>query len=153
MDHYWNDPEQTARTVRDGWIRTGDIGHLDDAGYLHLHGRIADVIKANGIKVFQAAVERALLAHPAVAEAAVFGAENADRLERICATVVLREGAEVAPDELRKHVDGLLSANHAPADIELRKSLPLIGVGKPDKLRLRADASARFAAAHGEEES
>ncbi|WP_263105614.1 ANL family adenylate-forming protein [Kitasatospora sp. DSM 101779] len=153
MDHYWNDPEQTARTVRDGWIRTGDIGHLDDAGYLHLHGRIADVIKANGIKVFPAAVERALLAHPAVAEAAVFGAENADRLERICATVVLREGAEVAPDELRKHVDGLLSANHAPADIELRKSLPLIGVGKPDKLRLRADASARFAAAHGEEES
>ncbi|WP_052390333.1 ANL family adenylate-forming protein [Streptomyces sp. NRRL B-24484] len=153
MDHYWNDPERTARTVRDGRIHTGDIGHLDDAGYLHLHGRIADVIKANGIKVYPASVEHALMEHPAVAEAAVFGVADADRVERICAAVVLRGGAEVAPDELREHVVGRLSANHAPSDVELRKSLPLVGLGKPDKLRLRADAAARFAATPGEEES
>ncbi|MCX3062159.1 ANL family adenylate-forming protein [Streptomyces beihaiensis] len=153
MDRYWNDPDQSVRTVRDGWIHTGDIGHLDEAGYLHLHGRIADVIKANGIKIYPASVEHALLEHPAVAEAAVFGAANADRLEHICATVVLREGAQVAPDELRAHVGGMLSPHHAPTDIEVRKSLPLVGLGKPDKLRLRADAMARLAATHGEEES
>nr|AAG34183.1 SimL [Streptomyces antibioticus]AAK06803.1 putative aminocoumarin ligase SimD5 [Streptomyces antibioticus]AAL15599.1 SimL [Streptomyces antibioticus] len=150
MDHYWNDPEQTARTVRDGWIRTGDVGHLDDAGYLHLHGRLAGVIKTNGIKVYPVAVERSLLDHPDVAEAAVFGVENSDRVERIHAVVVLREGAGAGPEDLRQHVSSHLSPNHAPADIELRSSLPLIGFGKPDKLRLRADAMARREATHGE---
>ncbi|MEU6996547.1 long-chain fatty acid--CoA ligase [Streptomyces sp. NPDC046465] len=150
MERYWNEPELTARTVRDGWIHTGDIGHFDDAGYLHLHGRIADVIKSNGIKVYPASVERALLDHPAVAEAAVFGVEDADRLERICAAVVLTAGAGAdAPDAdaLRRHVAERLTRNHIPADIELRTALPVLALGKPDRLRLRAEARERLGVA------
>ena len=61
MAGYWNEPELTARTLRDGRVHTGDIGHLDEAGLLHLHGRIADVIKVKGIKVHPSAVERVRL--------------------------------------------------------------------------------------------
>ncbi|MEU4105496.1 class I adenylate-forming enzyme family protein [Streptomyces tanashiensis] len=145
MERYWNEPELTARTVRDGWIHTGDIGHLDDAGYLHLHGRIADVIKTNGIKVYPASVERALLDHPAVAEAAVFGVEDVDRLERICAVIVATPGAAPDAEELRRHVGERLTPNHVPADIELRTALPVLALGKPDRLRLRAEARERLA--------
>ncbi len=116
MADYWNEPEPTADAVRDGLVRSGDLGHLDHAGYLHLHGRLADVLKANGIKISPDAVERALLAHPAVAQVAVFGVEDTDRIERIHAAVVPRENARVDRAALRRHVGTTLSANHVPGD-------------------------------------
>ncbi|SEG68618.1 fatty-acyl-CoA synthase [Actinacidiphila yanglinensis] len=140
MTGYWDDPEQTARTLRDGRLHTGDIGHLDEEGYLHLRGRIADVIKTNGIKVYPAAVEGALAAHPGVAQAAVFGVADADRLERIHAVVVARDGHHVTADDLRDHVATTLSPNQAPAVVTFRAELPVLGFGKPDRLRLRAEA-------------
>lgn len=140
MAGYWNEPELTADAVRDGWVRTGDLGHLDHAGYLHLHGRVADVMKVNGIKIRPDTVERALLAHPAVAQAAVFAVEDADRIERIHAAVVPRGDVRVDRAALQRHVGTTLPANHVPAEIELRTSLPLIGVAKPDRARLRTEA-------------
>ncbi|MGV9938640.1 class I adenylate-forming enzyme family protein [Streptomyces sp. NPDC003401] len=149
MAGYWNDPELTARVVRDGWVHTGDIGHLDEAGRLHLHGRIADVIKVKGIKVHPSAVERVLLEHPGVAAAAVFGVEDEQRVERICAAVVPRDGVTLDRAVLERHVTAALSANHVPTEIELRETLPLVGPGKPDRVRLRAEAVGRAAPAEG----
>ena len=149
MAGYWNEPELTARVLRDGWVHTGDIGHLDEAGLLHLHGRIADVIKVKGIKVHPSAVERVLLEHPGVATAAVFGVEDEQRVERICAAVVPRDGVTLDRAVLARHVADALSANHVPAEIELRETLPLVGPGKPDRVRLRTEVLARAARAEG----
>jgi amino acid adenylation domain-containing protein len=149
MTGYWNDPELTARVTRGGWLRTGDIGYLDDRGYLRLLGRISDVMKANGIKVHPAAVENALLGHEAVAQAAVFGVTGDDGAERIHAVVVPQDGHEFDPGELIAHVAAVLSRSHAPAEITARADLPLLGFGKPDRMLLRREARARQALAAG----
>lgn len=146
MDGYLGDPELNERLIQDGWLRTGDLGHWDQYGYLRLVGRIGDAIKSGGLKVYPAAVEQALLAHPDVAGAAVYGVQNADRVERVHASVALRPGAVCTVDELRDHVGALLTPIHAPADFTLWNELPLNGDGKPDKPYMRslseADADA-----------
>lgn len=153
MARYWNEPEMTARAIRDGWIHTGDIGYLDDAGYLHLCGRLADAMKVKGIKVHPESVERVLNENPDVAQAAVFGVEDADRVERIQAVVVPRPGTAVDVQELCRQVAEALSASHVPAVIEVRDHLPLVGPAKPDRARLRAEARAAADAGAGENRS
>lgn len=147
MAGYWRDDELTARTVHDGRVHTGDIGRLDERGYLTLLGRKAEVIKANGIKIYPASVEETLLAHPAVSQAAVFGVADADRVERICAAVVPRDGAAADAEALRAHVRTTLSANHVPSEIETRAELPFLGPGKPDRVRLREETRDRLSLA------
>ncbi|MGW9214089.1 AMP-binding protein [Embleya sp. NPDC055664] len=154
MAGYWRDPEATARTLRGGRLHTGDIGHLDEHGYLHLRGRLADVVKTKGIKVYPAAVEKALSGHPAVAQAAVFGVADADRMERVHAAVVVRDGRHVTAEELREHVAAILSPNQSPTVVTFRAELPVLGLGKPDRMRLRAEAEAAGAApAHNASET
>lgn len=138
MRGYVADPELTARTVRDGWVHTGDLGSIDARGYIRISGRMADVIKVNGIKVHPATVEHALLAHPEVVQAAVFGVPDADRVERMHAAVVLRDGATATGAELRRHVTARLSRNHTPVEVAVDKELPLTAVGKPDRAALAA---------------
>ncbi|MEU2711575.1 AMP-binding protein [Streptomyces sp. NPDC007205] len=140
---YWGAPELSARTIRDGWLYTGDLGCLDERGYIHLQGRLADVIKTRGIKVHPTAVENALLAHPDVVQAAVFGVADEDQVEHVHAAVVLRAGAATRADELRDQVSRELSANHAPVEIRYCDGIPLGHTGKPDKAALRADAWGR----------
>ncbi|MFE7767214.1 AMP-binding protein [Streptomyces sp. NPDC057438] len=140
MRAYVADPELTARTVRDGWVHTGDLGRVDERGYLHIHGRVADVLKANGIKIHPLTVENALMAHPDVVQAAVFCVRDEDRVEHPHAAVVLREGGTVTTAELRERVSTALSPKHVPAEIDIRPELPLTAVGKPDKARLAASA-------------
>ncbi|GIG59302.1 fatty acid CoA ligase [Longispora fulva] len=144
MAGYWHEPELTAQATRDGWTRTGDLGHLDDDGYLHLTGRLSDVMKVKGILIHPAAVERVLSEAPGVSQAAVCGVEDADRVERIYAAVVARPGTVVDLDDLRRHVSGALSDNHVPSVIEICQELPVIGPGKPDRARLRTQARAAF---------
>ncbi|MFB6887797.1 class I adenylate-forming enzyme family protein [Kitasatospora sp. NPDC056327] len=141
MSEYVAEPELTARTVRDGWVHTGDLGFVDGDGYLHLRGRIGEVIKTNGIKIHPVTVENALLAHPDVAQAAVFCVRDQDRIEHLHAAVTLREAGTAGPDELAEHVRARISPKHVPARIRVRSDLPLTGVGKPDKARLAAEAS------------
>ncbi|GIG59289.1 hypothetical protein Lfu02_36610 [Longispora fulva] len=145
MSHYWNDPEQTARTVRGGWVRTGDIGQLDESGYLTLHGRLGGVLKGNGVKIYPEAVERVLLEHADVAQAAVFGVEDSDRLDEVHAVVTPAAGCTPRPADLRAHVAETLGDSHAPLEIEVRAELPLLGSAKPDRGLLRQQAlAARF---------
>ncbi|MFE0578420.1 class I adenylate-forming enzyme family protein [Streptomyces sp. NPDC058874] len=142
MSAYVAEPELTARTVRDRWVHTGDLGFVDGDGYLHLRGRIGEVIKTNGIKIHPVTVENAFLAHPDVAQAAVFCVKDRDRIEHLHAAVVLRAPGAVTPEELAEHIRATISPKHVPADIRVRPALPLTGVGKPDKARLAAEAGA-----------
>ncbi|WP_394849573.1 AMP-binding protein [Pendulispora brunnea] len=140
MDGYWRNPELTARALRAGWLHTGDLGYLDDEGYLHLVDRLGSMIKTRGIKVYPAAVENALLTHPAVAHAAVYGVADADEVEHVHAAVVPYAGAAVDVNALREHVERALTAGHAPVAISILAELPLLESGKPDKRRLRFEA-------------
>ncbi|MFF4365418.1 class I adenylate-forming enzyme family protein [Streptomyces sp. NPDC001594] len=130
--------ESAAALLPDGWLRTGDLGRRDAYGCLHLADRIGRVIKAAGVKVRPAEVERALLTHPAVADCAVFGTPDPHTGEAVHAAVVLRVPCE--PDELRRHVAGALSPAHAPARIVRWPELPLTESGKPDHRRLAGAA-------------
>lgn len=145
MSHYWNDPKQTARTVRDGWVHTGDIGRLDESGYLTLEGRLDGVLKGDGVRIYPEAVERVLLEHADVAQAAVFGIEDEDRLALVHAVVTPASGCTPRPADLRAYVAAALGDRHAPVDIEVRPELPLLGSAKPDRNLLREQAlGARF---------
>ncbi len=141
MSEYVAEPELTARTVRDGWVHTGDLGFVDGDGYLHLRGRIGEVTKTNGIKIHPVTVENAFLAHPDVVQAAVFCVRDRDRIEHLHAAVVLREAATATADGLAEHIRATISPKHVPARIHIRPALPLTGVGKPDKARLAVEAS------------
>ncbi|MEV8505698.1 amino acid adenylation domain-containing protein [Actinoplanes sp. NPDC051475] len=145
MTQYWHDPDQTAQALRDGWFHTGDIGRLDESGYLTLDGRLGGVLKGDGVKIYPEAVERVLLEHADVAEAAVFGLEDADRFERVHAVVTPAAGCTPRPAGLRAHVAEALGERHAPVEIEVRAELPLLGAAKPDRGSLRRQAvAARF---------
>jgi fatty-acyl-CoA synthase len=131
--------------LADGWLRTGDLGFVDPYGYLHLVGRIADVIKTDGLHVHLGEVERALLSHPAVANAAVFGVRDRQYADHAHAAVEPRPGMRCSTADLAAHVAARLSADHVPARIALCPDLPLLPSGKPDQRALR---QASVAVAH-----
>jgi fatty-acyl-CoA synthase len=135
---YWGEPELTAAAVRDGWVHTGDLGSVDQGGYLRLHGRLGEVMKTNGIKVQPTDVENALLSHPEVIQAAVYCVVDDDRVEHIHAAVVLRQGGTADSAALVAHVAAELSPKHVPAVVTFHDTLPLTGAGKPDKQALAA---------------
>lgn len=146
MTEYLADPELTARTISDGRLRTGDLGRLDEAGYLHVLGRIDDVIKVRATKVHPAVVEKALLTHPDIANAAVYAGADPDGLARVHAAVTLRPGAGCTAAELREHVAATLPETQAPVRFAVVDPLPRTASGrKVDRPRLRredADATA-----------
>ncbi|MEU0246750.1 AMP-binding protein [Streptomyces sp. NPDC006235] len=135
---YLDDAELTAATYRDGWLRTGDLGHWDRYGYLRLDGRVGDVIKHGGLKLDPAAIEAALLKHPQVRQAAVFGVRDEDLVEQVHAAVELHSGAGHTSCDLRDYVAATLTPEHAPLSISVWPELPLTPTGKPDRTRLRS---------------
>lgn len=114
----------------DDWLHTGDLGHLDDEGALHVTGRAADTIITGGENVAPAEVEAALETHPAVAEAAVHARPDDEWGEAVIATVVLRDGMRVDPDELRAHVRARLAPFKVPKAITFAAALPRTPSGK-----------------------
>ncbi|MFE3740231.1 class I adenylate-forming enzyme family protein [Streptomyces sp. NPDC059134] len=136
-DGYLDDAELTAATYRDGWLRTGDLGHWDRYGYLRLDGRVGDVIKHGGLKLDPAAIEAALLRHPQVRQAAVFGVRDDDLVEQVHAAVELHSGAGHTSCDLRGYVAATLTPEHAPVTVSVWPELPLTPSGKPDRARLR----------------
>jgi long-chain acyl-CoA synthetase len=136
MVGYWNKPDQTKAALVDGWYHSGDLGYLDDAGYLYLVDRAKDMIVTGGENVYSTEVEDVLFRHPAVLEAAVFGVPDARWGEAVHAVVVPR--AEVTTDELMLHCRGSIAAYKVPKHIELRaEPLPKSGAGKVLKRELR----------------
>ncbi|WP_244328911.1 class I adenylate-forming enzyme family protein [Streptomyces marokkonensis] len=120
MRGYWNDPEATREFTLDGWIRTGDLGFMDDEGRISLVDRTKDVIIRAGQNVYPSEIERALMTHPAVRDAAVVGMPEEDYGEVPLAYVALEAGAEPDAQELLAHVAGLLTPYKRPRQVEFR---------------------------------
>lgn len=135
---YWNQPELTAATIVDGWVRTGDAGYMDDDGFIFIADRLKDMIVSGGENVFSAEVENALASHPSVAECAVVGAPDPKWGERVHAIVRLREGAATTAEALIEHCRGLIAHYKCPRTLEIRSTpLPLSPQGKILKAELR----------------
>jgi long-chain acyl-CoA synthetase len=135
---YWHEPELTAQTIEDGWLRTGDLGYLDDDGYLYVVDRKKDLIIRGGFNVFPRDVEDALLEHPAVVAAGVIGRPDDAHGEEVVAFVELRRREELQPDDLVAWSKERIGGYKYPREVHLVTSLPLTPVGKVDRKALRA---------------
>lgn len=134
---YWGMPEATAGAVRDGWLFTGDIGYLDEDGYLFLIDRKKDLIITSGYNVYPKEVENVLYNHPDVEAAAVIGQPDAARGEWVKAVIVLKEGATVTEDTIMEYCAGHLADYKTPRVIEFVDDLPRTASGKILKRALR----------------
>jgi long-chain acyl-CoA synthetase len=137
MNGYWNDTEATAQTIRDGWLHTGDIGHLDAEGYLSLTDRAKDVIITGGSNVYPREVEEILLTHPGVREVAVIGTPDSEWGESICAYVVRAPNVRVSDEDLIRHCQQHLASFKKPRHVVFTESLPKNATGKVLKRELR----------------
>src|ERR1700730_2649887 len=147
---YWGQPEATADVLRAGALRTGDVGYLDQDGYLFLVDRIKDVIIAGGYKIYPRLVEEAIYQHPQVLECIVIGVADRYRGQTVKAFVVLRQGESLDEKELVAFLKGKLSPIETPKLFEFRASLPKTLIGKPSKKALvEEEAAGRNAAAAG----
>ncbi|SOE09403.1 fatty-acyl-CoA synthase [Streptomyces sp. 2323.1] len=140
MQGYWKQPELTAEVLRDGWLHTGDIGFLDDEGYLTIVDRLKDMIVVVGGHVYTTELEDVLNSHPQVLQSAVFGVRDADRMERVHAAVVRAPGSSVDAAQLCAMVRTERGAMYEPARVTFVDALPLTDAGKPDKKELRRQA-------------
>ncbi len=135
---YWNKPEATAETIRNGWVLTGDAGYMDDEGFIFLMDRLKDMIVSGGENVYSAEVENALGQHPGVATSAVIGIPSDQWGESVHAIVILHPNVEVTPEELQAHCHKLIAGYKCPRSIEFRtEPFPLSGANKVLKTVLR----------------
>jgi long-chain acyl-CoA synthetase len=145
MIGYWNRPDETAGILRDHddetgtrrWLHTGDLGYLDEDGYVFIVDRKKDLIKTSGYQVWPREVEEVLAGHPAVAEVGVAGVRDDVRGEAVKAWVVLRRGKSATDQELRTYCRGQLAPYKVPSHIEFRAELPKTMVGKVLRRALR----------------
>ena len=149
MAGYLGRPEETARTIVDGWLHTGDIGRFDEDGYLQIVDRIKDMIIRGGENVYPKEIENAFYSHPDVHEVAVVGASHDVLGEVPVAFVALREGSDATVDDLAHHVARALAAYKRPAWIVLVDEIPKNPVGKIDKPALRRGLSEETAPPRG----
>lgn len=127
---YWNKPEATANTLRDGWVYTGDMGKIDVDGYLTFIGRFKEMIKVSGYSVFPEEVETILIKHPAVAQAAVIGVPDAEKGEVVRAFIVKKPGQDVEADALVAWCRENMAPYKAPREVRFIDALPATGAGK-----------------------
>jgi acyl-CoA synthetase (AMP-forming)/AMP-acid ligase II len=137
MTSYWRDPALTSQTLREGWLRTGDLGMMDDEGFLSVVGRLKDMIITGGENVFAGEVESALMYHDALQAAAVIGVPDPTWGESVHAVVVLKPGCSVTEAELVEHCRTRIARYKCPRSIEFRAgALPMSSVGKVRKVDL-----------------
>jgi long-chain acyl-CoA synthetase len=138
MDRYWNRPGQTEEAFRGGWYHSGDMGYLDQRGYLFLSDRVKDMIVTGGENVYSIEVENAIATHPAVAQVAVIGIPHDTWGEVVHAIVVPKPGARVTEEEVRAHARKTIAGYKVPKSVTVRdEPLPLSGALKPLKRDLR----------------
>jgi fatty-acyl-CoA synthase len=138
MAEYWKRPEQTAETLKNGWLHTGDIARADERGYMFILDRKKDMIVSGGFNIFPREVEDVLSQHADVAMVAVVGIPDDKWGEAVTAIVVAREGARPSADELIDLVKARKGSAHAPKHVRFVTELPMTGVGKVDKKVLKA---------------
>lgn len=138
MHGYWGKPALTAETLRNGWIHSGDIGYLDDEGYLYLIDRKKDMIDSGGVKVYPRDIEDIAAAHPAISEVAVFGIPHETWGETPLAAVVLKDGGEVTAAELRDWINERVAARYQRVSgVVILSAFPRNAAGKTLKRELR----------------
>jgi long-chain acyl-CoA synthetase len=138
MQGYWRSPDATAEALRNGWLHTGDLGFVDEEGYLFIVDRKKDLIIRGGFNVYPRDVEDALLEHPAIESAGVVGRPDEMSGEEVVAFVSLRPGAEVAPEELVAWARERIGGYKYPREVHIVDVIPLTNVGKIDRKALRA---------------
>jgi acyl-CoA synthetase (AMP-forming)/AMP-acid ligase II len=137
MDGYFEDPETTAETVREGWLHTGDLAYQDAEGFLYIVDRAKDMIISGGFNIYPREVEDVLFEHPMVKEAAVIGVPHEKWGEAVKAIVVLHEGKSATEEELIAFVKERKGKLAAPKSVEFWDSIPLTNLGKVDKKKIR----------------
>jgi long-chain acyl-CoA synthetase len=137
MRGYWGKPEETAQTMADGWLRTGDIGRMDEEGYLYITDRKKDMIIYKGYNVYPRELEEILFQHPSVEQCAVVGKEEIEVGEAPVAFVKLRAGTETSPELLRDHVNGQVAHYKKIREVLLTEQIPVSAAGKVLKKELR----------------
>jgi len=146
MAGYWNKPEATAEAIRDGWLHTGDLGHLDDEGFLFITDRKKDMIIRGGENIYSIEIEQRLVDHPEIADAAVYGVPHPELGEEVKATVQLEEGSKLSEQEVKQWVADGLAAFKVPAYVDLTfEKLPRNASGKLLKNVLRGQGDVSFA--------
>ncbi|WP_077214182.1 long-chain-fatty-acid--CoA ligase [Bacillus dakarensis] len=130
MKGYWNRPEETAQTLKDGWLLTGDLGYMDESGYFYVVDRKKDMIIAGGFNIYPREIEEVLYEHPNIMEAVVAGIPDPYRGETVKAYIVLKEGADITEKELDAFARKHLAAYKVPRLYEFRNELPKTAVGK-----------------------
>ena len=145
MKGYWRQPDETANVMLASFLRTGDIGKMDEDGFIYITDRLKDMIISKGFKVFPRYVEDKIYQHPAVAEVTVIGIQHADRGEAPKAFIKLKGGEKLTAQELVKFLEPKLASIEIPAEIEFRDELPKTMIGKLSKKELKAEEAQRGA--------
>ena len=149
MSGYWQNPEETALALRDGWFYTGDLAKMDDDGFFYIVDRKKDLIIASGFNIFPREVEEVLHQHPAVQDVVVFGVPESYRGETVMAIVVSKPATPVTAEALIDFCRGRLAAYKVPTIIEFREELPKTMVGKVLRHQLRQEAMAKLKCSDG----
>jgi acyl-CoA synthetase (AMP-forming)/AMP-acid ligase II len=138
MTGYYKRPDLTAQAVRDGWLYSGDMGYVDEEGFLHLVDRKKDMIDSGGVKVYPRDLEEVAARHPAVQEVAVFGVPHDRWGETPLAAVVLRPGTDASAEELREWINARVAARYQRvSEVVLMKDFPRSAAGKVLKRQMR----------------
>ena len=137
MKGYWKAPEETAETIKSGWLYTGDVGRMDEDGYIYIVDRKKDMIISGGENIYSREVEEVLYMHPAILEAAVVGVPDEKWGESVKAVVVLKQGASASEEELIDFCREYLASYKKPRSVEFWDSLPRTGSGKVRKNEIR----------------
>jgi long-chain acyl-CoA synthetase len=143
MSGYWEKPEETAETLKDGWLFTGDIGTMDEDGYFYIVDRKKDMIIAGGFNIYPREVDEVLYEHPKVQEAVTVGIPDEYRGETVKVYIVLKPDEEATEEEIIAYCRERLAAYKAPRMVEFRAELPKTMVGKILRRALREEEIAR----------
>lgn len=147
MKGYWNKPEESAKTLRDGWLHTGDVAVMDEDGYFRIVDRLKEMIISGGYNIYPREIEEVLYGHPAVMDAAAIGVPDAYRGESAKAFVVLKTGQTATSEELIAYCKQNLAPYKVPRSIEFRDTLPKTLIGKILRRELVAEEKQKAAAA------
>ncbi|OBY27885.1 AMP-binding protein [Leisingera sp. JC1] len=137
MQGYWDDPAATEEAIRDGWMRTGDLGSFDAEGFCSITGRVKDMIIRGGENIYPREIEEFLIRHPQIADAQVFGVPDEKFGEQVCAWIVPAPGANLDEEGILSHCRGQIAHFKIPRFVRVVTELPMTVTGKPQKFKMR----------------
>jgi fatty-acyl-CoA synthase len=138
MKGYWGDEEKTKETIIDGWLHSGDLGTMDEHGYVRITGRIKDMIIRGGENIYPREIEEFLFTNPKVSEVQVFGVPDPKMGEEVCAWIQLRQGETATEEEIREFCQGQISHFKIPRYVRFVDEYPMTVTGKIRKIDMSA---------------